>query len=314
MRIPSKCVARSLAIVALLFAGFAAVEAGDTGKKPARMRDVIYGRKDGLALTLDVFHPPGKPNGAAVVLVASGGFNSAAKDIQPFFTHEFVKRGYTCFVVVHGSQPRYTVPEIRDDVNRAVRFVRYHAKKYGVEPNRIGMGGLSSGGLLSLLVGTSPRSVKDNAGDPVDRVDSNVQAVAAFFPPTDYLNYGGKGKDFMDIKSHQVRFRAAHDFREFDAKEGRFKAISDKVKLRAIYRDISPIYHVTAKTAPTLLFHGDKDELVPVQQAKTFFARLQEANVPSKLVIRKGAGHGWFTIFSDLNLVADWFDVHLKRK
>ena len=288
--------------------------AGDPEKQPTRISDVIYGRKDGLALTLDVFPPSGKPNGAAVVLVASGVFNSAAKDIQPIFTAPFVKRGYTCFVVVHGSQPRYTVPEIRDDIHRSVRFIRYHAKRYAIEPDRIGIGGLSSGGLLSLLVGTAPQSGKAGANDPVDRVDSNVQAVAVFFPPTDYLNYGSKGKDFMDIRSHGISFRAAHDFREFDAKEGLSKPVIDKTKLRAIYKDISPIYHVSAKTAPTLLFHGDKDELVPLQQSETFFARLQESGVTSKLEVRKGAGHGWLTIFSDLNDIADWFDVHLKGK
>src|SRR3954452_1791703 len=91
---------------------------GDGEKKPSRESDVIYGRKDGLALTMDVFRPGGNPNGAAVVLLASGGFKSSASDIKPIFTAEFIKRGYTCFVVVHGSQTRYTVPEIRDDVNR----------------------------------------------------------------------------------------------------------------------------------------------------------------------------------------------------
>jgi acetyl esterase/lipase len=287
--------------------------AGDA-EKPTRISDVIYGRKDGLALTLDVFPPTGKPNGAAVVMIASGGFKSSSAQIQPIFTTEFVKRGYTCFVIVHGSQPRYTVPEIRDDCNRAVRFIRYNAKKYQIDPDRIGVGGVSSGGVLALLLGTAPQPGKAGVADVVDRVDSNVQAVAAFFPPTDYLNYGAKGKEFMDVKLHGVAFRAPHDFREFDAKEGLFVPVTDKAKLRAIYRDISPIYHVSAKTAPTLLIHGDKDDIVPLQQSETFYARLQEAGVPSRLDIRKGAGHGWLTILNDLSLVADWYDVHLKKK
>jgi len=297
--------------VSLILIAFNPSPAGE--KKTTRTSDVIYGRKDGVALTLDIFHPAEKPNGAAVVLIASGGFKSSVSDIQPIFATEFVKRGYTCFVVVHGSQPRYTVLEIRDDVNRAVRFIRYHAKKYDIEPNRIAIGGLSSGGILSLLVSTSPQPAKANAADPVDRVESNVQTVAAFFPPTDYLNYGGKGKDFMDVKNHGVPFRAAHDFREFDAKEGLYLPITDKTRLRAIYKEISPIYHVTAKSPPTLLFHGDKDELVPVQQSETLFAKLQEVGVPSKLEVRKGAGHGWFTILADIPIVANWFDEHLKK-
>jgi acetyl esterase/lipase len=298
--------------VTFLLAVTAPVPGGD-GKRPARLSDVIYGRKDGLALTLDVFSPAGEPNGAAAVLIVSGGFKSSARDIQPIFYAELLKRGYTCFLVVHGSQPRYTVPEIRVDVNRAVRFIRYNAKQYKIDPNRIGIGGVSSGGLLALLMGTAPQPATADAGDPVDRIESNVQAVAAFFPPTDYLNYGSKGKEFMDVKSHGIPFRAAHDFREFDAKEGLYRPITQKDKLRAIYKDISPVYHVTAKSAPTLLFHGDKDQLVPYQQSETFFARLQEAGVPSKLETRKGAGHGWITVVTDLNLVADWFDKHLKK-
>jgi alpha/beta hydrolase fold len=159
---------QSLIAIALLAIAPVLAEGGE--KKAVRVNDVIYGRKDGMSLTMDVFYPEGKPNGAAVVLLASGGFKSSASEIRPIFNTEFLKRGYTCFVVVHGSQPRYTVPEIRDDVNRAVRYIRYNAKKYEIDPNRIGMGGISSGGLLTLLVGTGKTlmgmaTVHAHAGD-----------------------------------------------------------------------------------------------------------------------------------------------------
>ncbi|MBI3823954.1 MAG: alpha/beta fold hydrolase [Planctomycetes bacterium] len=300
--------------ISAMVIAFAPAVAGADEKKPARISDVIYGRKDGLALTMEVFRPTGKPNGAAVVMVASGVFKSSVDIIQPLFHAELAKRGYTCFHVVHGSQPRYTVPEIRDDIQRAVRYIRYNAKKYEVDPHRIAICGGSSGGLLALLVATSPQPGKPNASDPVDRVDSNVQTVAAFFPPTDYLNYGAANKTFKNVKDHGIAFRAVHDFKEFDAKEGLYKSITDEAKLRSIYKDISPIYHVTAKTPPTLLFHGDKDELVPIQQSETFLAKLKEAKVKSDLHVRKGAGHGWFTILSDMELIADWYDVHMKKR
>src|SRR3954471_14327331 len=76
-----------------------------------RTEDVIYGRKYGSALTLDVFRPRREANGAAVVLVISGGFFSAHDAIAPTFIRPLLDRGYTVFAVVHGSQPRYTVPE-----------------------------------------------------------------------------------------------------------------------------------------------------------------------------------------------------------
>ncbi len=123
-----------------------------------RISDVIYGRKDGMALTMDVLKPP-TPNGAGVIWVASGGLRSSHGMIagnhfvgrmKPFW-----KRGYTVFAVVHGSMPRYNIEEITGDFHRAVRFIRHHAKKFGIHPNRLGISGASSGGSLSLLIGTT---------------------------------------------------------------------------------------------------------------------------------------------------------------
>jgi acetyl esterase/lipase len=298
-----------LATAVLLSAG--PVHAADA--MSTRVRDVIYGRRAGLALTMDVFRPA-KPIGAAVVMIVSSGFVSTPDKIAPPFADELLKRGYTVFAVVHGSQPKFTVPEIREDISRAVRFIRYSAKDYGIDPDRIGAGGASSGGLMALLLGTAATDGNPNAADPVERVSNRVRAVAAFFPPTDYLNYSGPGKELLDIHVHPRAIRAPYDFHDFDPAEGVFQRVTDKERLRAIYRSISPIYYVTARSAPTLLIHGDKDELVPLQQSETFAARLKEAGVPVRLDVKKGAGHGWLTILNDMPTVADWFDEHLLGK
>jgi acetyl esterase/lipase len=278
-----------------------------------RTRDVIYGRHSGLALTMDVFQPA-KPNGAAVVMIVSGGFASSPEKIAPAFAAEMLKRGYTVFAVIHASQPKFTVPEIAEDVARAVRFIRHNAKDYGIDPERIGAGGASSGGLMSLLVGTARVEGDAKAKDPVDRESSRVRAVAAFFPPTDYLNYGKPGNELLEITVHPPEIRAPYDFHEFDARRGLYQRVTDKDKLRAIYRSISPIYRVTPNTAPTLLIHGDRDELVPLQQSELFMARLKEVKVPVRLEVKKGAGHGWLTILDDVPMTADWFDEHLLGK
>src|SRR5262245_55771710 len=81
-----------------------------------RTEDVIYGRKYGTALTLDVFTPKENANGAAVVFVVSGGFVSAHEMINIKSFERILQRGYTIFPVVHGSQPEYTVPEIIEDM------------------------------------------------------------------------------------------------------------------------------------------------------------------------------------------------------
>jgi acetyl esterase/lipase len=279
-----------------------------------RREDVIYGRKYGTALTLDVFTPKKGANGAAVVIVVSGGFFSSHEAINPSFARPLLDRGYTVFAVVHGSQPRYTTPEIIKDMNRAVRFIRHHAKEYGVDPGRIGVSGASAGGHLSLMLGTAGDKGDPAARDPVDRESSRVQAVACFFPPTDFLNYGTPGRELIHAKDHAKTFRPAFDYQELDRETNVWTPITDPNKLREITRAISPIHHVSPDDAPTLIIHGDADTLVPLQQSETFVKRLKEAGVETRLVVKTGAGHGWLTMGQDMTTLADWFDAQLKPR
>ncbi|MEW4566375.1 alpha/beta hydrolase [Tautonia sp. JC769] len=276
-----------------------------------RTEDVIYGRKDGTALTMDVFRPGGEPNGAGIILVVSGGFFSSHEAINPAFVTPFVDRGYAVFAVVHGSQPRYTVPEIITDMNRAVRFIRHHADDYGIDPDRLGVTGASAGGHLSLMLGTAGDEGDPNARDEVDRASSRVQAVACFFPPTDFLNFGAAGEEKLHAGDHARPFRPAFDYFERDEESNLLEPITDEGRLREITAEISPITHVSEDDPPTLLVHGDRDALVPLQQSQVMLEALEEAGVEAKLVVKPDAGHGWPTIAEDLDAFADWFDTHL---
>jgi acetyl esterase/lipase len=278
-----------------------------------RTRDVIYGRKAGLALTMDVFVPKEKPNGCGIVCVISGGWRSHPAAIRPEMYHALLARGYTVFAVVHGTQPKFTVPEIIEDVHRAVRFIRYHAKDYRIDPDRLGITGGSAGGHLSLMIGMGGDNGNARARDPVDRVSSRVAAVACFYPPTDFLNWGKEGA-VLDCKNMDRRFKAAIDFKELDGEERVFKRITDEKKVHELLRRISPISYVSADDPPTLIIHGDKDRLVPLQQSQRMIATLKDAKVPSKLIVKKDCGHGWITILKDTETFADWFDEHLKEK
>src|SRR5262249_4059304 len=155
---------------------------------------------------------------------------------------ELLKRGYTVFTVLHGSQPKYTIPEIIADMNRAVRFIRYHAKDYNIDPDRFGVSGASAGGHLSLMLGTAGGPGDAKATDPVEQASSRVQAVACFFPPTDFANFGAMGK-FHYGDAVGVIFRPAFDYHELDKKTGRFLRITDEKKLQEISRQISPATH-----------------------------------------------------------------------
>jgi acetyl esterase/lipase len=299
----------------LLLAGAVPTWAADESDVK-RTPDVIYGRKFGTALTMDVFQPK-KANGAAVVFAVSGGWYSAHEAIDGPFFKDFIpaltKRGYTVFAVVHGSQPKFTIPEVLQDMNRAVRYIRYHAKDYHIDPDRIGITGGSAGGHLSLMQGTAGDKGNPNTKDPVDQTSSRVQAVACFFPPTDFLNYGEKGKDAIG-RGVLKDFKAAFDFREFDPKTKAFERITDEDKIKELGRQISPITHVSADDPPTLIIHGDADTLVPIQQAESIVAKLKEAGVPAKLVVKKGAAHGWPKMQEDMVTLADWFDKYLNKE
>ena len=278
-----------------------------------RRDDVIYGRKFGTALTLDVFTPKENFNRAAVIFTVSGGWFSAHEAINLGFVTPFVNKGYTVFAVVHGSQPRFTIPEAIGDMHRSIRFIRSKADEFQIDPNRIGIIGGSAGGHLSLMMGTSGRPENKDAKDPVDRQSSRVQAVACFYPPTDFLNWGEPG--VVALGTGPLGWLPApFDFVENDTKTKRFERITDDEKLKKIGQEISPITHVSADDPPMLIIHGDADKVVPIQQANLFIDKLKEHKIPCELVLRPGAGHGWATQGQDLNLFVDWFDKHLAAK
>jgi acetyl esterase/lipase len=287
-----------------------AASAAAANESFTRQEDVIYGRKFGTALTMDVFTTNEGANGAAVVLCVSGGWISNHDQIQPTIYADLLKRGYTVFAVVHGSQPKFTIPECVADMNRAVRFIRYNAERFKIDPNRIGITGASAGGHLSLMMGCAGTEGDTSSKDPVERVSSRVQAVGCFFPPTDFLNYGEPGKKSLGIEpEHQ--FKAPFDFRVQDKITKLFKPV-ELSEREQICKDMSPCYHVTKDDPPTLIIHGDSDKLVPLQQSQLIVERLREAGVPAKLVVKEGAGHGWMTIMDDFKTIGDWFDQYLK--
>lgn len=270
---------------------------------PERLRDIIYARKVGVALTMDIFKPA-KPNGIGVIWMVSGGWVSNHDNIHPGLAKAFTDRGQTVFQVVHGSQPKFTVPEIVQDIHRAVRFIRAHAAEYGVDPNRLGISGASAGGHLSLMMGAYGAEGKSDAKDPVDRASSKVQAVACFFPPTDLLNYGKEGQNALQYPLLRPYLPA---FGVTDK-----SSMDDLLKLG---RSTSPMYGDLKSMPPTLIIHGDADKLVPIQQSETLLAKLKECKVPHKLEVRKGRGHEFWPGFDkDIGLLADWFNEYLGKK
>ena len=117
-------------------------------------------RGTGHRLTIDVLKPR-NANGAGVLALISGKWQSRRDPLQDVIVAPLLRRGYTVIAVTHGSQPEFTVMEIVADLQYAVRFIRHHADEYGIAPNRFGVVGGSSGGHLAMMLATG-----SDAGDP----------------------------------------------------------------------------------------------------------------------------------------------------
>jgi acetyl esterase/lipase len=237
--------------------------------------DVVYGHKDGLAMTFDVIKPKANANGAAVIFMVSGGWVSNYNPPQQTATRfkDLLDKGFTLIAVRHGSSPKYLIPEIVSDVRRAVRFIRHNAKQWGVDPNRLGVFGGSAGGHLALVLGTASDNGDQNAKEEFMKESDRVASVVAYFPPVD-LRPLARGLNPQRTGGALDRFPALNFEKE--------KA-----------PDYSPIVHVSSDDPPTLLIHGDKDNLVPVNNSKVIHEAFQKNNVKTQLIIIEGAEHGF---------------------
>lgn len=253
--------------------------------------DVVYGHKAGMALTYDVLAPTGKPNGAGVLFMVSGGWVSrwSPPESAKRYTGELLDSGFTVFLVRHGSSPQFKVPEAVADVQKAVKHIYKNAADYNVDPDRLGVFGGSAGGHLSLMLGCATGPVGEEPDAEAISGKGRVAAVVAYFPPVDLQPIVGVSQ-FTDS----------------------FPAL-DFSKDKAAY--VSPLLHVTSDDPPILLIHGDKDELVPISASETMIAALKKANVTSDFITIKGGGHGFRgegAAQAQTALVA-WFEKYLVK-
>ena len=278
--------------------------------------ELVYGRKDGMGLLMTHLKPKVRSNGKAIISVQAGSWFSNFLMIERsvYYKREYLDKGYNVFMVVLGSQPRYAIPDQIDDLKRAVRYIRYNAKKLGIDPNHIGIEGASAGGHLSLAIATADEKINKNASDPVDRVSSKVQAAAVLFPPTDFFNWGLPGLSMINAREQQTQARVygAFDFRVWNNATTTFEVVTDTSARNKIGREISPIYAVSPDDPPIFIVHGDADMTVPVQQSQTFVAKLKEAGVTNNFIIKKGGRHNADDMKTELDQFADWFDKYLK--
>ena len=248
--------------------------------------DVVYGHKDGMALTFDVIQPA-HHNGAAVLFMVSGGWVSwwsppdrLAANVAP----GLLRSGFTVFAVRHGSAPRYKVPEAEADVRSALQHVVANASTFAVDPSRLGVFGGSAGGHLSLMLGlTSRAEAEGEQGGPAP--PSPVAAVVAYYPPVDLRPIVGPSERFPAL--------------DFPAEQA---------------ASISPILFASADDPPTLLIHGDADALVGLRNSVIMQEALEAEGVDTELIVIEGGDHGFrnpaHQAEAQAAMVA-WFEEHL---
>jgi acetyl esterase/lipase len=250
------------------------------------VRDVIYGHRDGMALTYDVFKPK-QPNGALVVNMVSAGWRSSwgpPEERQARYQW-LIDKGFTVVALHHASAPRYNVVDAAFDVQRGIEHVKVHAADYGADPRRIGVWGASAGGHLSLVAGLM--------GDPKEPDETRIRAVVAYFPPTD-----------LDVLLLGRARQGAIDFPEEERGA------------------VSPIRYVDARDPPVLLITGDADRGVPMMQSQRLKEELDRVGVEAKVIAFPGADHDFYVkddpaktdayALEAMNAMVAWFEQRLK--
>jgi acetyl esterase/lipase len=202
--------------------------------------------------------------------------------------------------VIHGSNPKYSIPEAIDDIHHAIEYISSHAKALNIDKNRIGMLGDSAGAHLSLMEGLN--SVGTN----------KIKAVAAYFPPSDFLNWSIEGEKMLG-EHPIVPLLGAFRFSYFNQDTDTIDLVKDETKINEMAKDISPITHVHKSGAPTLLIVGKADEFIPYRQTIILYEAMQAKGMQSKLILDENGGHDADLVKKYLHNVIAWFDLHLKK-
>ncbi len=266
----------------------------DFSGEPEVQQDVAYGTAGGHALLLDVYQPGEHSDlRPAVVLIHGGGWTSFDKSTMRRLGMFLAQSGFVAFSVdyrlFHDKENLW--PAQLDDVQRAVRWIRANAAKYGVDAERIGAFGHSAGAQLAALLGME--ETRDNSDAALAKYSSRVQAVVDVSGPTDFT---------------------AHHDADADAFFSSFFGGSYAQQPKT-WQDASPVFHVAKQVAPFLILHGTKDSDVPIAQAQELADKLKQVGASVKFVTVEDV-HTFQTPEAKRQLALDtrdFFAQHLSR-
>ncbi len=268
------------------------------------LKDIEYAKPGGISLKLDLYLPAkGLGPAPLVVWIHGGGWYAGGKEEAKLGALSLMLRGIAVASVNYRLSTQAKFPAQIWDCKGAVRWLRAHASKYGLDPRRVAALGPSAGGHLSALLGTSSgvARLEGTVGGNLKQ-SSSVMAVVDFYGPTDFFKEGG----FHNSPSSPESILIGKPLGEILAnlKNPAY------AKWVALVRDANPITFVDPKDPPFYIAHGIDDPLVPYTQSTLLEAALKKAGVPAVLKLVPLAGHGLPS--SEVNKAFDFLEKILR--
>lgn len=262
--------------------------------------DRPYAGTEGPRQRLDLFLPtrPANARLPVIVFIHGGAWRQGDKRVGRKLLQPFVESGaYAGASVNYRLSQMAPWPAQIHDVKAAIRWLRAHADRYGLDSQKIGVWGTSAGGHLAAMLGVSGdlKTLEGQEGTHLDQ-PSEVTCVANYFGPSALLTMD----DHPGAMVHN-----APDSPESQLIGGPIQENKERSQ------EASPVTHVTRADAPFLHVHGDKDPLVPYPQSVHLDAALDRIGVASTLITMEGAGHGRFAHPRLPILLKQFFDHHL---
>jgi acetyl esterase/lipase len=232
--------------------------------------DIPYVTNGHARQKLDLFIPPGEGRRPLLIWVHGGAWKQGDKERNP--AKPATMRGVAVAGVNYRLSQHAPFPAQIQDCQAALRWLRGNADKYGLDPDRVVVWGGSAGGHLVTLMGTaSDARAWEPIGEHRDQ-SVRVQGVINWFGPADLTGMSAL-PNFAATPVGELLGNVDDN-------------LAERLKVA------SPITYISADDPPFLIMHGDQDRTVNVRQSRLLHDALQQAQVPSELVILPGVGHG----------------------
>ena len=254
----SRAVYTAACLLALLVAlGLGAI----VGKRLTTQTDrvIAYRSVDGQELSLHVFAPADQSlPGPALLLFHGGRWRYGSPENLFPQCRYFSAAGITCISVQYrlGTEGRADVPASLEDARAALDYVGEHAVEFGIDSERIAVGGASSGGHLAAALGVG---LPDSAANPGGGAANRPAALVLYNP-------------MLDLSPCRP----------------------DHHLVGAFWREVSPFHHIDAQTPPTLILLGTEDPEIPVATAQDFCSVVEGMGSQCELALYPGQTHGFF--------------------